>query len=182
LPVPVTTVDRLNIAGSSSGWSKDIYLNPNTHGASIKKIVTAVFNNTETAGSAYEHDNTDGRKVRSYRTMINDNPIQQFPISCRTENNEAYLLHKKMLEKSSILNQNMFEYFSFHCDDWSGNTTNKDKIMMTGMENTSQKYTFSCDTPGTVTQTGNHNVYSIIVGVKFMRLKEGESFMGLTAN
>jgi hypothetical protein len=182
LPIPVTTVDRLAVSANTQ-WSKDVYLNPNTHGASILKIITAVFDNLE-AGSylAYDHNNLNGRRVTSYRTLLNDNPIQQYPISCLTSAGENYNLHKKQLEKSSTMNQNMFEFFNFHCDDWSDNQSNKDKIIVSGIQNNSQKYTFACDTAGTIGQAQIQNVYSIIVGQKFMRLKESEAFAGLTAN
>jgi hypothetical protein len=186
IPVPVTTIDRLQMTGitADTPWSKDIFLNPGTHGGNTQKIVTCVNNINEAASHLmYDRDNTNGSKVKTYRTKLNDNDIQQFSISCLSDMNESYQLHKEQLEHSPTLNQNMFEYFWFHCDDWADNVKNKDKLVLTGMKNNSQKYTFSCEVPGAgVTATGNQVVYSFIVGQKYMYLKENEVFTGLTSN
>ena len=182
IPVPVYTADRLQIPAGNQ-WTKDVTLNPNTHGASIQKIITCIFDNAEFGSNlAYARNNVDGERVTQYITMMNDNPIQQSAINCRTDKGEGYFAHKKQLEKSCTFNQNMFEYFNFHCDDWSNNTENKDKLVMSGIKNTSQKYSFRCDQAGAVGAAQNQHVYSFIIGQKFMFLKEGQQFAGLTVN
>jgi hypothetical protein len=147
VPVPCVQTEKLQLSNLIDGASvsRDVYLNPTTHGGAILKIITCPFANGETGATAFDRSNVNGSKIRSYRTLLNDDQIQQFPIRCTSGDNDNYLLMKSQYDGSSTQNQNMAEYFFCHCDDWSNNIKTSDRYVVTGLKNTSQKYTITIE-------------------------------------
>jgi hypothetical protein len=96
------------------------------YGFRLRKIIHSVFNNTESANTAYDNQNyaagsyvaaANGDKVVSYYSMLNNTPLQQSPIVCA--NWEDYLLHRAQLDGSVIQDRYMYSYNWFHCDDFT---------------------------------------------------------------
>lgn len=183
VPIPCVQTEKLSLNNLANGASasRDVYLNPTTHGGAILKIITCPFANTENSDVAFDRSNVNGAKIVSYRTLLNDDQIQQFPINCQTANNDNYMIMKTQYDGSCTQNQNMAEYFFCHCDDWSNNIKTSERYVVTGLKNTSQKYTFTIDNVGGQVVGNILQMYSFVVGLKILRLKAGQVFAGLSA-
>jgi hypothetical protein len=113
------------------------------HGIRLCKIYHSVFNNNETVStgrdnaagnpftiaSAYDNDNraviaggvnalTDRSKVRVFYTMLDNERIQEFNLTCA--NNDDYMMLKDKLKGSVIASSDMFYYNWFWLEDFTG--------------------------------------------------------------
>lgn len=101
-----------------NGTSQNVSLRFNRgHGQRLVKLYHTLYHNTETANTAYNHDNIGDAKVLSYYTALNNNRIQEFNVD--TSEFEDYLIHEQMLKGSVIQCCDMYQYNWFHCDSWS---------------------------------------------------------------
>jgi len=183
LPIPVVTVVRKQqtTAAAGSEWTLDLPLDANTYGPVIQQIITTIMPSTDSSGSdtCYEHDNTAGRRIARYKTLIDGNPIQQSDIDCTKY--DDWLLHRKMLEesKSILKNKEQYQRDWFHCEDFSGNENSSDRMVMAGKKNNGFLYSFNCTSQGAIGAVGGATlpspvaVYQIVKGIKFLELKKG---------
>lgn len=121
--IPYVSTYKLNLAGTSQTVS--IRLN-RANGLFCRKIIHAVFNNAENVNTMYDHTNLDAAvattagKVQSYYTAIDNQRIQNYDLSTSILVQDDYMYHKKQLEGSCILNQQMYQLNWFNCDDMLG--------------------------------------------------------------
>jgi hypothetical protein len=91
----------------------------NNLGHHLQKIYHSVYNNVETANTAYDHDNTNGIKFSSYYTQLDSVKRQQSDIVCTTANPMDYMVHQDKLRGTPILNQNIYAYNHVVIDDFA---------------------------------------------------------------
>jgi len=88
-------------------------------GQRLQKVIHSAFNRVESKNTAYDCDNSDGKKILRYRTSINSEPRQDFDIRCETKYGDDYMYNKRFLRGSAILNSGVYQYNWFHCDDFT---------------------------------------------------------------
>lgn len=86
-------------------------------GHRLQKIIHAVYNAAESKHTAYDCSNINGSKISSYRTSLDSDPRQDFSVNCTQH--EDYMLNKRFIDGSSLLNRNVYQYNWFHCDDFT---------------------------------------------------------------
>lgn len=117
-----------------NGDSQSVSIRMNRgHGAVCKKIIHAVFHNTESANTMYDHSNIGANantalRVSEYYTMLDNSRLQQINLRATLNYGEDYLYHKKMLKGSVLQNQQIYSYNWFHCDSFENQIAPVDNL------------------------------------------------------
>jgi len=129
MQIPVTTAFKKSTTGAGT-VSVPLTFN-RTNGKKIKRILHTVWHPTEQLNHAYDCDNWNGKKIISYRTHLDSNPIQNTDISCRLPipgriGHEDWLYNKKYSKDSAILNGAIYQHHWHHVDQFyeDNETTN----------------------------------------------------------
>ena len=99
------------------------------YGKRLKRILHSVFNGQELLNTAYDTDNTGGKKIKSYQTFMDNIPLQDRILSCATPpamtadvgllGMDDWLENKKFVEKRSmILSKEHYQLNWFHIDQF----------------------------------------------------------------
>lgn len=130
---------------SGSGASQNISIQFDIgNGRSLQKVIHSPFSSVEAGDTAYDNSNVDPllygtgaaflanivQKVTQYYTQLNGRRLQDITILCTAGYTPAtntyvgpglydYLLHKKQLRGSVMMNANIYQFNWFHCDDFA---------------------------------------------------------------
>jgi len=121
MQIPFTTAFKKSTTGAGT-VSVPLTFN-RTNGKKIKRILHTVWHPNEQLNHAYDCDNWNGRKVISYRTHLDSNPIQNTDISCRLPvpgriGHEDWFYNKKYSKDSAILNGAVYQHNWHHVDQF----------------------------------------------------------------
>lgn len=102
---------------SSSGTSSNVQYRFNSgHGQRLMNIYHAVYNTGATPNVAYDKSNLASAKIVSYQTSLDNVQLQEVRPVCAE--GDDYMLHRELLEKSCIQNQNIYRHNKVHVDSW----------------------------------------------------------------
>lgn len=106
-----------NKTSISTSTSHSVTVKPSrAQGQRLKRIYHAVYDNTESANTAYDHNQYGDDKVKEYYTILNNNREQPFNID--TSNYDDYMIHAQKLKGSCLSDQNIFQYNGMHISDF----------------------------------------------------------------
>ena len=127
--VPYVYSYKSNIAAAGS-QSISIRLNRG-HGLYCKKIIHGVYNNTEVDSNlAYDHNNVNQAKIKSYYSLLDNSRLQEIDVRSAldsTESAEDYLYLRKTLDKTALSTENMFSFNWFHLENFAGENPKDEK-------------------------------------------------------
>ena len=108
--------------GAQASQTVSVRLNRG-HGAVCKRIVHSIFDSAETLNNAFNNSNIGANsdtalKVTNYYTMLNNERKQELIPTCTLNAGEDYLLHTHLLQRSIIMNNNVYSYNWFHCESF----------------------------------------------------------------
>lgn len=156
IPYVYTYKNNLN------GTSQNVSLRFNRgHGRKLVKIYHAIFNNTEQANTAYDHNNVNGAKCTSYYTMLNNERIQEFNVD--TTALDDWNIMKECLKGSVLQTSNIYQYNWFHRDKFDGVCLDDGDQVLTNLDtgldlSIEQKWDIYCTT---VNAQFNHYDFAI---------------------
>ncbi len=162
--VPYVHSFKTNLGGSTQSVS--IRLNRG-HGIRLRKVYHSLFNNAETANTAYDHNNLPtaaaanlSRKTASYYTMLNNERLQEFDLVTRRLDDWNIL--KDSLKGSVIQNHNIYHYNWFHRDVFDGEYSMENDMsnLAAGLDlNTEQKWDIFLQV---VNANYNHYTFAVV--------------------
>ena len=120
--IPYTIAFR-NVGGAANAQSTIQIGVSSNYGKRLKKILHSVWNPVETQNKAYDCSNFS-TKVASYQTFIDNMPLQDRVLDCRSSAaaevySDDWAENKKFLERRScILSKKMYQINWFHQDSF----------------------------------------------------------------
>lgn len=125
--IPYTVCNRQT--GAAVGSNTDIQIGyNNSQGHRLKRIVTTAMRSTETKNFSFDADNTDGVKVKSYNTFMDNARLQERVLSCEKPaggkmNNDDWAENRRFIDKgrSCYLSKEMYSRNWFHMDSFTEN-------------------------------------------------------------
>lgn len=120
--IPYTMTFRNSTAGAGSAGVQ-IQFNSG-HGKSIRKILHAPFNVTESGNTAFDCSNWNGSKITSYGTYMNSKKLQDQDISCLQATGTSigmddWLFNKKYYKNSVVANGGQYQQNWGHTDTFA---------------------------------------------------------------
>jgi hypothetical protein len=103
--------------GNATSYSVSYRFNRG-HGMKLLKVYHSAFNNTESANTAYDHDNKGTSKVNQFYTMLDNERSQEYNLNTATY--DDYLLLRDKLKGSVIQSSDMFYHNWVWIEDWTG--------------------------------------------------------------
>lgn len=162
--IPYVYTQKMNV-GVGTAQTVPIRLNRG-HGKRLLKIYYAPFNITESASTAYDHNNDAlitgnppaAPKIQTFYTMLNNERLQEFDLN--SLNNDDYMLLKDKLKHSVIQGSGVYGYNWFWLDDFTGSEFTTDNTNLeTGIDlSVEQKYELYLTT---VNAAYNHYLFAV---------------------
>jgi hypothetical protein len=87
-------------------------------GVTLVKAIHIPNNETESKETTYDNSNVDADKVSSLYTSLDNNRLQDFNITCETDNLDWMIMQSK-LKGSVYLSRDMYRYNWFYEDSWN---------------------------------------------------------------
>ncbi len=154
--IPYTTAFR-TVGTTAVGSMTNVSINfPQQYGKRLKRIIHVPFHPVERLNTAYDCDNTAGKKVASYQTYLDSQQIQDHALTCAlpdpvagVANNEDWLENKKYADKSVYTSKENYQRNWFHIDQFF-EPRNKDSQLPEAnvdeglIMDTSKQWLFSC--------------------------------------
>lgn len=175
---PFVKYNKINLQGGSQ-TIPIIYTK--SDGKKLVKVYHSVFNNTESANTAYDNSNNfipnlanQTQKVQQFYTAINGDRRQQFDLICR--NNEDYMyLYNKL--RGSIITDPLIHYYNWtwiedFSDEHAPDEKNKDNDVVEKGLSLERDIKFEFN--GVVMANANFNHYTYGITQKEIIVKGGE--------
>jgi hypothetical protein len=118
--VPYVYTYKQNTGANITSYSVSYRFNRG-HGRKLLKLYHSCFNNTESANTAYDHDNKgigNASKVNVFYTMLDNERQQEYNLNTATYDDYLYLLPK--LKGSVIQSSDIFYHNWVWIEDWTG--------------------------------------------------------------
>jgi len=143
-------------------------------GRRLQKVIHSVFNTDETKNHAYDCNNINGSKIISYQTTLGDKDRQKDVVDCKNHYDD-YMVNKRFIQSSAMLNRNVYQYNWFHCDDFTELPNPGDNPLPVPAENCEAGVPITKETPliwRTAMKTANSALshYYWIVGQKLLTI------------
>lgn len=91
-------------------------------GSRLLRIYISHYNNDESLNTVYDRDNTAGAKVTSFFTTLDNEKLQQYDLVCA--NYDDYYYMRQYIEKSCIINSDMYQYFNVWIENFCDGNDN----------------------------------------------------------
>ena len=121
--IPFTSAFR-TVGTTTGGSVTNVTLNfPQQYGKRLKRIIHVAFHPVETLNTAFDCDNTGGKKIISYQTYLDSQQIQDHPLTCAVSANglgnyEDWMENKKHCDKSVYTSRENYQRNWFHVDQF----------------------------------------------------------------
>ena len=121
--IPYTTGFK-TVGTTSAGSITNVNLNfPQQYGKRLKRIIHTPYYPVETLNTAYDCDNTGGKKIITYQTSLDSQQLQDHPLNCGLPGNglanlEDWSQNKKYMEKSVYTSKESYQRNWFHVDQF----------------------------------------------------------------
>jgi hypothetical protein len=137
-------------------------------------VYTAPYHATESANTAYDHDNIGGGKVTSYYTALDSERLQDSNVTISTL--DDWFLHRNMLKGSILQGSDVYRYNWVHIDDFTSRPSHVDAISSVPRENLVAGLPLSVDRRlkfNATTVSANYNWYQFAIVQRFLRVMPG---------
>ncbi len=121
--IPYTTGFK-TVGTTAAGSVTNVSLNfPQQYGKRLKRIIHTPYNPVETMNTAFDCDNTGGKKVISYQTYLDSQQLQDQAITCSAPANglanmQDWKENKKFAEKTVYTSKENYQRNWFHIDQF----------------------------------------------------------------
>lgn len=114
LLVPYVYGNKIGLTGDSQSVSLKY---SRAHGIKLLKIYHQLNSQVENSNTAYDTSNIADARVSSFYTLLNNNRLQEFDVTCA--NGDDWMLMREKLKGSLMLDSNVYKYNFVWIDDFS---------------------------------------------------------------